>query len=201
MKVNLKTLVIVLAVMAFWGQFKACLAQYETAVSGPRLIVDKKIREINKDGTYDNISRQQKIWAEEELIEFIITIKNDSNEQLDDIVVDDQLPQYLDLIFNPGDWDKNKQEINWKIDSLAPQESKTYTIRARIAGVKDDGIQKQTNQIEARNDNLSDNDRASYYVIKKLTPVTGSNEVVGGTIMAMIGAILIGYLRRYIRGY
>lgn len=170
------------------------------------LSVDKKVRSIEENEYFNNIDRTHRIFYENDVVEYSISIENTGNETLNNINVVDFLPKNISLIFYPGIFNKDANTINWTIDQLNAAEVKTYLIRYKIVDTKGLGLiqgnfVKLTNIAEAKTDNISDRDEANIYLGSGTVPKTGDPSLVIKTAI-VISSTLVGFaLRKFARGY
>jgi len=180
-------------------------AQYYSQNEEKRaIIVDKKIRALPDKSFFDNIDKSQKIFLEGDFVEFSITVQNNGNNDIENVKVVDLLPRNLTLMFYPGVYNKTENSIEWSIDKIKPSEIKYYLIRAKITKTVNLPINtdvKMINSAEARVDNVSDKDTASYFVNRKSVPTTGNNILVTETLALLTIGISGMYLRKLARGY
>lgn len=163
------------------------------------VLIDKKIRPIDDNKFYDNIGKDQKIFVSGDVLDFNILVENTGRDILRDLVVKDFYPVVNQIILAPGEIDKINRQIVWKIDSLAVGETRNYTIRAKVA--IDSSSMSQTNVAQVSNNNVYDKDTATFFVNKKTTPSTGSNDLVVKSGLAMIMSLAALGLRKLARGY
>lgn len=121
-------------------------------------------------GNYrDNLSSSSdEIFQPSELICFRVRVKNTSNRTLDDIVVRDIFPEYVNPLVGPGVYDAERREIRYEIDSLGEDQENIQYIEARIVDTNDlpdsDSIIRQVNKVDARSENAFDEDTAQFFV-------------------------------------
>lgn len=163
--------------------------------------IDKKIRPIDDSNYYDNIGKDQKIFVNGDVVEYTIRVENTGKDILYNLNVKDYYPIVDQIILAPSDIDKVNRQINWKIDSLAAGESKTFTIRAKIFGITLNTAASQTNIASVSNNYVYDKDTATFYVNTKSSPKTGNNDLVIKSSIALSGALLALALRKLARGY
>ena len=177
-------------------------SQYYSSGEGSKSIsIDKKVRPINSNKYLDNISQDDKTFFEDNSLDFSILVENTGNRDLTNLTIKDFLPLFQKIIFNPGVYDKNKAEINWSIGNLNVGESKVFTIRTRIGEVKSKYSQMLTNKVCVNGDNVSDCDRASFFVAGKQVPSTGAPWILIQSLLGLSGAVIALGLRKFGRGY
>ncbi|MFA5532661.1 MAG: hypothetical protein WDA13_03665 [Candidatus Shapirobacteria bacterium] len=168
-----------------------------------RISIDKKLRSIYDSEYQDNIASSQKVFYEEDLIEFKIKVENTGDTVLKNIKVTDNLPPFLKLVFHPGTFDETNNKVEWTIEELAAGEVKDYLIRAKIDKSKDvKTLTKETNVAGVCVDKICDRDDASYFIGDGVSiPNTGDAGLLIKTsiVLSLTGA---GFLfRKYARGY
>lgn len=199
-------LAIFTAVVMVWlsaGMTMPALASSYSSDNKKTISIDKKIRSIHDSEYKDNISSSDKVFYEEDVLEFKITVENTGDGVLKNINVTDMLPSFLTLVFNPGEFDSTNNKIKWTIDELKAGESKDFLIRAKIdnsEGVKT--LTKETNVAEVSVDELGDRDDASYYIGDGVSiPNTGDTSLIIKTVLVLSligGGVMV---RKYARGY
>lgn len=167
-----------------------------------RISVDKKVRDIGSTQFYDNIEASKHTFFEGDTVEFQINIKNVSTEVMYNINVKDILPKYLSLVFNPGKFDSDQYIVEWNIDRLNADESRTYLIRAKIKdSTKLNLTTKQTNKAEACGAGQCNADEASYFIGKTGIPDTGASDILIKTAIVISVAGLGFAIRKKVRGF
>ncbi len=175
---------------------------YSSSESKKEISIDKKLRKLNQPEYVDNIEASTKTFFEKDIIEFQINVENIGNETLNNIKVKDILPDYLDLIFYPGTFNKTENKVEWTIEKLNAGEVKPYLIRAKIKNTnKINTLTKKTNRAEVNVDNLNDSDNASYFIGKSTVPDTGASDIIIKTILVALAGTSGFYFRKLARGY
>lgn len=198
------TVAMAILLLSLMRPFGVRAQYYQPGAASKSIVVDKKVRAVNQTNYFDNLTSSQKLFFDNDLIEFSITIQNGGQETLRNIDVKDFLPKNLRLIFNPGTFNANGNTVEWKIDQLNPGESKNYLIRAKIIGVANLKLTSNlqlTNTASANVDNISDQDRSSYFIGVQTIPKTGNNDILVKTILILSVASGSVYLRKVARGF
>jgi uncharacterized repeat protein (TIGR01451 family) len=198
------TVAMAILLLSLMRPFGVRAQYYQPGAASKSIVVDKKVRAVNQTDYMDNLSGNQKLFFDNDLIEFSITVQNSGQETLQNIDVKDFLPKNLGLIFNPGTFDSNGNVVVWKIDKLNPGESKNYLIRAKISGVANLKLSSNlqlTNTASANVDNISDQDSTSYFIGVQTIPKTGNNNMLIKTILILSVASGSVYLRKVARGF
>ena len=196
----MKKLILSLALMAALVFPSGILADsYSQEKVEYKVSIDKKIRPINDDKYYDNISRDQKVFVSDDLMDFNIVVANTGKDILYDLVVTDYYPVVNQIILAPGEINKENRTVTWKISSLGVGETRSFNLRAKVA--TDSAAAAQTNVATVKNNHVSDRDTATFYITKKTTPKTGSNDLlVKSVIMTSVALAALG-IRKLARGY
>lgn len=167
------------------------------------IILDKKLRSIHDEEYKDNILSSEKIFYEDDIIEFKIRIENSGDSTLKNIKVTDKLPPFLKIIFNPGSYNETDNTVEWTIDELKAGHSQEFLIRAKIDQSKDVyTLTKETNVAEACVDEICDKDDAIYYIGDGVSiPNSGDASLLIKTGIVISGALAGFVLRKKARGY
>lgn len=175
---------------------------YETTNGAPEILIDKKVRAIGDSQFYDNIEASSKTFYENDVVEFQVNIKNTGDKAFGNINVKDFVPKYLSLIFYPGTFNTDQKIVEWNIDNLASNETKTYLIRAKINGSTGlNVVTKQTNKAEACGDGKCDADTSSYFIGKAIVPTTGVSDIILKTVATISVTGLGFWFRKKARGF
>ncbi len=161
--------------------------------------IDKKIRPINDSNFYDNIGQDQKVFVNDDVIDYRIVVENTGKDILYDLVVTDYFPVVNQIILAPGEINKTNRQITWKIEKLNAGESKTFTVRAKV--VNSSTWKSQTNVVEVKNNNVYDKDTATFYLNGKVIPVTGNADLVVKSGIALSLSVIALAMRKVARGY
>ena len=206
-KHKIMSIVLIIAAMVVLfsslSPIKAGATAYYSSDDEKTISIDKKLRSVSDSEYQDNISSSQKVFYEEDLIEFKIKVENTGDVDLKNVKVIDNLPPFLKLIFNPGTFDSTNNKVEWTIDELKAGESKDYLIRAKIdqsENVKT--LTKETNVANVCVDEICDRDDVSYFIGYGISiPNTGDNSLLIKTsiVLSLAGAGLL--FRKYARGY
>jgi uncharacterized repeat protein (TIGR01451 family) len=203
-KILSNSLVLAVAIMlslSLSAPFKV-YGQYSSDQNKKEISIDKKVRSIDESEYYDNIEASKKTFFQNDVVEFQIKVQNTGDQNLNNVDVKDLLPKHLGLIFYPGDFDKDNNKIEWKIDTLVPGESRVYLIRAKIQDTNDiNTLTQQTNTAQVSVDDLNDTDNASYFIGKANVPDTGASDIVIKTLLVTLIATSGFYFRKIARGY
>lgn len=174
-----------------WAQY------YGQGEDRKQIVIDKRVRAMTMLDYWDNLSINQVKFFEGDGVEYSITVVNKGNLDAYNVTVTDNLPDNLSMVFGPGKVEGNK--IVWTIDKLAVNESKKYTIRAKINQISAVGGQciQLTNKAWVENDS----DTASIFVCTGTTPKTGSMAV---ELSSVLGSLVLGtslVIRKKMRGF
>lgn len=150
------------------------------------LRVDKMVKNPINNDYADNLYSNNVTFSADQEIWFRVVVKNTGSDNLNDVEVKDRFPDYVFFDSGNGSWNDTDKTLTWKIDSLIPNESKTYEIKGKIVNANslpnDSGIYCVNNYAEVKKDNKLASDTA-YFCI--------SNKVLGMTTMPKTGANLI----------
>ena len=150
------------------------------------LRVDKMVKNPSNGEYTDNLYSDNTKFSPDQEIWFKVTVKNTGSDTLNDTELKDKFPNYVLFTSGNGSWNDTDKTLTWKVDSLAPNESKSYEIKGKIIGSNslpnDSGIYCINNYAEAKKDNKIASD-TSYFCI--------NNQVLGMTTMPKTGSNLL----------
>jgi uncharacterized repeat protein (TIGR01451 family) len=157
-------------------------AQYDTPSTSTAILVDKLVgvphstKGGTTDYTYvDNLTSGDYRFNPEAYVFFRIRVKNTSNTQLDNVVVSDFGPQYVQMFSDPGTVDGNTLSIN--VGTLKAQEEKVYVVKGRVTQQSqmpaDQGVICVTNKAHAASGSVTDDDTAQFCIEKSVTTTKG----------------------------
>lgn len=171
----------------------------------PVVIIDKKIGYLGEKDYFDNVSSDQKLFAEGDQILFKIVVENKNDISLYDLKIKDVLPKYLTLMFYPGILNKASNSIETEIKELKAGESKEFLIVARISDVPTSNYASakfaEINNAYVSGENLADRDSAKYFVAYKSIAATGANDIAVQTVGVIVSVVTAIALRKKARGY
>lgn len=182
---------------------KAHATSYYSSDDEKTISIDKKIRAIKDTEYKDNISASERIFYENDLIEFKVVVENTGDGVLKNIKVVDYLPPFLKLVFYPGTFDETNNKVEWTIDELNAGHSQEFLIRAKINNSKNvRTLTKETNVAKVCVYEICDKDDAIYYIGNGVAiPDTGTTDLIVKTVIVL--ALISGGIafRKYARGY
>ncbi len=116
-----------------YGQY----GQYGGGAPSTSITIDKMVGQVTttKGGvtTYvDNNSVSDARYTPGKQVSFQIKVKNTSDSTLTNVEVKDILPEYVEAVEGPGDYDANTRVITWKYDQLNAGEERTEKVIAQI---------------------------------------------------------------------
>ncbi len=195
------------------------LAQYGP-YQGPQpslsILIDKLVGVPTAQGSetvvnfVDNLGVNDFKFKADNIVFFKLKVKNTSNVSLDNVVVKDNAPAYVDLFENPGTYDSVNRVLTINVGSLGVNQEKEYIVRARVTSSGnlpvDSGIVCVMNKAVASNDKVSDEDTAQLCIEKpvlgttstttttvpSVTKIPSTGPEAGMLILSMSGAL--GYL-------
>ena len=191
----MKNIAFILAVITV---FLLCVASVSTDAYGsyegeqPSLdiLIDKEVGvpQTTKGGKLeyiyvDNLTTRDHRFSPFDTVFFRIKVKNTSDQNLQDVVITDFPPEFVELFENPGTKDGSNLVI--KVGDLKADEEKEYIVKARIFEQAklpaDKGLFCVVNRVrvEAKN-NVSDEDTAQLCVEKEVGAGTPTSPGVKG---------------------
>lgn len=158
------------------------LAQYVVPKQISQLVVIKQIKHPQTGKFAGNLNSSEFVFLPNQEITFKIEVKNTGQTELKGVQVIDKLPSQLEFIQGVGSFDSGTNSVNFKIDTIKPQESKIFTIKTKVKS-NSKSLICLTNFVEARVNDLIAQDVVSFCIEEKVLgvveelPVTGSNSL------------------------
>lgn len=159
-----------------------------------QILVNKFVYNPANSKFVDNLGVDQHLFLPDQEVLFRVEVKNTGSIDLNNVKVSDKLPSQVSFVKGPGTVDANNV-LSFTIDKLTPGETKTFDIKAKINAA--DKIAVNTtcpvNLVEAKVDNIMDQDTASFCIQKKILgvtkelPKTGVDTASGALLISSIG--------------
>lgn len=171
------------------------------------ILIDKKVGRPNGTATkggvatyeyVDNLTVANARFKPGSPVMFQIRVKNTSTVTLNDVMVKDFVPSYLEPIEGFGNFDTATRIISVNAGSFRPDEEKIYYVKMQLFGQaqmpNDKGLFCLTNKVQAYNSVTSDEDTAQFCVEKEVmgaveAPKAGPE---AGILLAGVQTILLG---------
>lgn len=166
--------------IGLFASTSSVMAEQYTPTPSYSILVDKNVGkpEGNTIKYVDNLSVSDYKFSPSNDIYFQIKVKNTANEKLYNVIVKDFLPEFIDPIEGPGDFDYNSRQITINAGDFEINEEKMYILKTRVFSQdklpSDKGMFCETNTAEAKNDKTSSSDQSGFCFEKQ---VTGSNPI------------------------
>ncbi len=184
MKILLKTLTLVVALIVTASTVSAQYGQYGQLAPVESILIDKQVSKPavkSKGGTLqydyvDNLTPSDVRFQPGMEIMFKLRVKNTSAVTLSQVTVTDKVPWYLEPVEGPGAYDANARTISFDAGSFKPGEEKVYNLKmqwfAQDKLPADRGLMCVSNYTRAYSNNASDDDTAQACVEKQVVNVT-----------------------------
>lgn len=183
----LRTISVVFALFLFFFSINTAHAGYgEETPPTPRVIIEKWIWNPGSNSFVENLSVNQFLFLPDQEVVFKVQVKNTGNKDLNNVEVNDRLPNEVTFVSGPGDFNKDNNTLTFKIDKLSVNESKAYEIKAKIkdADSLPSNVFCTSNLAEVRAENMVSQDTTSFCAEKKVLgvvkelPKTGPNTLI-----------------------
>jgi len=96
--------------------------------------VDLKIRNPQNNSYADSFNPQDVLFAPNQQIVYKLTIKNTSKKDLTKVPVTIFFPQLIPYTQGTGNYDSKNHSLTFTIDTLKPNDTKTFFLQATVAG-------------------------------------------------------------------
>jgi hypothetical protein len=191
----------VVAIWAFGFSFPSIFAQQYGPSPSHSILIDKLVGkpENNNIKYVDNLSVSDYKFSPSNDVYFQIKVKNTSSEKLSNITVRDYLPEFIDAIEGPGEFDFNNHQITIKAGDFEANQEKVYVLKTRIFNQdklpSDKGLFCEVNKAEAYNDKAYSIDQSNFCFEKQVgttpnTPKAGpENNILIISLASLMGFV------------
>lgn len=147
----------------------------QTCIQVGNILINKTVQDPKTNAFVDNLNINDPKFAPAVAVKFNITVTNTGSSTIAKTTVRDTLPQFVNFVSGPGNFDSNTKILTFDVGNLAASESKTFTIAAKVADEgqlpASQGITCVVNQALATSENGQQSSDNSQFCIQK--PVLG----------------------------
>lgn len=164
---------------------ETCVPVYGGGVQCPRpgeVLINKTVRNPSTGVFVDNLGPSDPKYRPQWTVIFRIFVQNPGDQTLDNVVVTDTLPLYVDFMTGPAGstYNSNNRTLTWTVGSLTGGSSQMFEVKARVVHPAllpaDRNIicpirenPQPVNVVEARlSDGRTDRDQAQFCIEKEL---------------------------------
>lgn len=153
-----------LVLLASAGSVYAQNYQYVTPQPS-QIAINKLVKNPSTNVFVDNLGFNDPRLSPGQEVTFQIQVKNTGAQNLTNLTVKDQLPNFVDFVAGPGNFDNNSKVLTFTIDSLNVNETKTFEVKVKVRNsdqVPSNQVTCVANMAEVTKDNLSAQDSAQF---------------------------------------
>ncbi len=176
----------VFSLILFFGattQVNAQYGQYGQPAPVESILVDKQVSKpvsktkggIVQYDYVDNLTPSDVRFQPGMEIYYKVRVKNTSSVALNNVMVADKVPWYIDPIEGPGSYDTTTRTISFNAGTFQPNEEKVYYFKMQWFSQgklpADRGLMCASNYVRAYTNNASDDDTAQACVEKQVVGV------------------------------
>jgi uncharacterized repeat protein (TIGR01451 family) len=160
---------------------------------------------VSSDRFVDNLSANDLRFAPNSRVLFRIKVKNTSGVTLKNVTMRDFIPDYMEPVGGPGNYDENTRTITYVIPEIKAGEEKVYDFEMQLVAQNklpaDKGIVCVINKVEAFTDMTRDEDASQLCVEKSVQGITTVPKTGPGLGLLVLAGNVLGlgagaYLRR-----
>ncbi len=176
--------IVILGTLFFLGPGKTlanggCVPVYGGGVECPKagqVLVDKKVRNPASGIYVDNLGLSDPKYLPEQVVIFQIIVKNSGDGSISNLKVTDTLPQFVDYMSGPGNYDSATRKLSFNVANLGAGTSQTFEIKGRVVHQAALPEEKSTvcpvNVVDVTVDSQTDHDESQFCVQKKIAVPT-----------------------------
>lgn len=184
----------------------SCPDVYGVSCPSGNILLNKLIKNPQTGEWVDSLSASSVTFLAGQEVNFRIEVKNIGQTDLDNVSVEDKLPDFLDFVQGPGSFDKNSKTLKWSIDKLRVGESKLFDIKAKVTqNLPDMGLSCVTNFAQAKKDQMVAQDTSLFCIQTKILgemrelPKTGISEITNMLLISFATFISSVYIFRKVK--
>jgi uncharacterized repeat protein (TIGR01451 family) len=181
-----------------------CVPIYGGGYNCPKVgqvLIDKKVLNPSTGIFVDNLGPSDPKYKPQQVVTFRLIVKNSGDQNLETVTVKDTLPQFVDFMSGPGEFDKKTGVLTFTVNNLAGGESQTMEIKARTVHPavlpESKNIVCPVNTVDAVAGDQKDHDESQFCIEKKqivpAVPKAGPESVV--LTLVGLGSSLIAGLK------
>lgn len=177
-----KIFALTLLVISYWLLVIPVMSQYGPYGPGgaPSILIDKMVGKPTgqtKGGLssleyVDNLSVTDYKFKPGQEIYFQLKVKNTSSQNLNNVVVKDYVPSYIEPIEGPGSFDEGSRTITINVGSFSVDEEKVYVMKMKILSQDklpaDKGLFCLVNKADASTNGTYDDDTSQFCLEKEV---------------------------------
>lgn len=190
-----------------------CVPVYGGGVQCPRpgnVLIDKKVQSPSSGVYVDNLGPGDPKYRPEQIVTFQIIVQNSGKESLNTVNITDILPQYVDFMSGPGNYDSKSKSVSWTVSNLTPASTQVYYIKGRIVHQAlfpaDINIVCPTssnpqpiNKVDAKSNGQTDHDESRFCIQKEvivpIVPKAGPEH----WLLSIVGLVVTFYAGNILR--
>lgn len=173
------------------------------------IVVNKTVQDPKSKNYVDNLGMNDAKYGPEGTVSFKISVTNNGNTDLTNVVVQDIFPENVTFYSGNGSYDTNTRKLSFTVPNIKKNETQTLEVMGKIASASafsaNQGTICLTNQSKAMVNNQTFGDNASFCIEKSVlgvvypqpkittTPATGAEAL---SFIALLPAALSGFLLR-----
>lgn len=183
--------------IAFGQTNPTCISLYGAQCPNSQLSITKKVQNPKTGEMVHTLTANDVLFGPENLVNFNIQVQNIGSANLNNIQIQDKIPDLIDFVSSSGNFDANNRTINWKIDNLSPNQSQFLTVQLKIKSadkIPSGSITCLTNFVQATQDNQVAQDTAGFCfqlnVLGAVTELPRTGPPI--TVFLLIGLLPLG---------
>lgn len=139
---------------------------------GGEVIIDKMVKNPATGVFVDQLSPIDPKYRPLNIAVFKITVKNPSDSDVNTATVVDSLPEFVDYMSGPGEYDADSRRLSFTVDNLKAGESRDFEIKVRISHQsllpEEKNVICPVNVVEAKIGDYSDQDQSQFCIEKEM---------------------------------
>ena len=165
------------------------------------VIIDKMVKNPASGSFVDHLGPTDPKYRPTDIVYFQIKVQNPSDERLDVVEITDSLPDFVDFMTGPGNYDSETGKMTFKVEDLEPGDTRTFELKARVSHQatlpEEKNVICPVNLVEAVFGNKSDSDESQFCIEKEMevpqVPEAGADPLM---LSGLASALSLGFWLR-----
>lgn len=166
------------------------------------ILIDKMVKNPSTGSFVDHLGPTDPKYRPLNIIVFQIRVNNPGDSELNVVNAVDTLPEFIDFMTGPGNYDRNTKKLTFQIEKLRGGETRVFELRARITHQANLPESKTVicpvNVIDASSGDIREQDESQFCIEKEMITPQIPQAGAETAVLALLGSALSAglYLRK-----
>ena len=169
---------------------------YGGGVISPRegdFLVDKAVKNPATDEFVDHLGPTDPKYRPLDIVVFQIKVNNPGTQDIAAIEAVDSLPEFIDFMTGPGEFDPDSRKLTFTVEGLSAGETKEFEIKARVSHEsllpEEKSVLCPVNVVDASFADKTDHDESQFCLEKEMVIPQVPEAGTPGLILPLLGSV------------